>query len=205
MDKLENQEDDYENCESPKAKRHFIESQDAKMHKKHKSSSESQKSIPMPSSPCHSSPSSTSSISSTLNIHQQKQLISDQCYNNGSSEYISKLNVAIYSYFIRISHFSFNTVEDLSGNLQNLSHGQKAQQMRENSILQNLNQRPGSLGSLGGNHSNLLSSGLPQMSMGLAQSPQMPQLVLANGHLSQGIQGAQVLIPTAQGKIYSIT
>lgn len=74
-------------------------------------------------------------------------------------------------------------------------HGQKSQ-LRENVL--NMNQRSGSLG-LVGNHSNLLTSGLPQMSMGLAQSPQMPQLVLANGHLSQGIQGAQVLIPTAQG------
>lgn len=83
-------------------------------------------------------------------------------------------------------------VEDIS--LSGL-HAQKAQ-LRENVL--NLNQRAGSLG-LVGNHSNLLTSGLPQMSMGLAQSPQMPQLVLANGQLSQGIQGAQVLIPTAQG------
>lgn len=184
MEKIDNQDDDYESCESPKAKRQFLESQDAK---------NKQKSI----SPCHSSPSSTSSISSTLNIHHQKQLMADQCYNNnGSSEYISKINVAIYSYFIRISLcVVVSLVEDI--NMQNhLSHGQK---QRENAH-SNMNQRPGSLG-LGGNHSNLLSSGLPQMGMGLAQSPQMPQLVLANGHLSQGIQGAQVLIPTAQGKV----
>lgn len=37
----------------------------------------------------------------------------------------------------------------------------------------------------------------------LMQSPQpapMPQLILASGQLVQGIQGAQLLIPTSQGK-----
>lgn len=29
----------------------------------------------------------------------------------------------------------------------------------------------------------------------------MPQLILASGQLVQGIQGAQLLIPTSQGKI----
>lgn len=31
-------------------------------------------------------------------------------------------------------------------------------------------------------------------------SPQMPQLILASGQLVQGIQGAQLLIPTSQGE-----
>ena len=46
--------------------------------------------------------------------------------------------------------------------------------------------------------SPLMSTGLP-IGLGLPQSPQMPQLVLASGQLGQGIQGAQVLIPTPQG------
>lgn len=33
-----------------------------------------------------------------------------------------------------------------------------------------------------------------------AMSPQLPQLILASGQLIQGIQGAQLLIPTSQGK-----
>lgn len=32
-------------------------------------------------------------------------------------------------------------------------------------------------------------------------APQMPQLILASGQLMQGVQGAQLLIPTSQGKI----
>jgi hypothetical protein len=56
---------------------------------------------------------------------------------------------------------------------------------------------------LGGGGSPLMSSGLP-IGLGLPQSPQMPQLVLASGQLGQGIQGAQVLIPTPQGKFVAI-
>lgn len=52
----------------------------------------------------------------------------------------------------------------------------------------------------GGAGSPLMSTGLP-IGLGLPQSPQMPQLVLASGQLGQGIQGAQVLIPTSQGLI----
>jgi hypothetical protein len=48
--------------------------------------------------------------------------------------------------------------------------------------------------------SPLMSTGLP-LGLGLPQSPQMPQLVLASGQLGQGIQGAQVLIPTPQGEL----
>lgn len=33
-------------------------------------------------------------------------------------------------------------------------------------------------------------------------SAQMPQLILASGQLVQGVQGAQLLIPTAQGKLF---
>lgn len=193
MDKIDNQDDDYEHCESPKAKRLFLESHEINSKfNKHKSV-DSQK---LASSPCHSSHSSRSSISSPL-VHHQKQLMAEQCLN-GSSEYISKQDklfdqiLEIYAILLFSFSNSFSLVEDIS--LSGL-HAQKSQ-LRENVL--NLNQRAGSLG-LVGNHSNLLTSGLPQMSMGLAQSPQMPQLVLANGQLSQGIQGAQVLIPTAQG------
>lgn len=45
----------------------------------------------------------------------------------------------------------------------------------------------------------LMSTGGMNIGLGLPQSPQMPQLVLASGQLGQGIQGAQVLIPTPQG------
>lgn len=71
--------------------------------------------------------------------------------------------------------------------------------------LQNLTHRstPLNLGGMsggGGSGSPLMSTGM-QMGLGmLPQSPQMPQLVLASGQLGQGIQGAQVLIPTPQGK-----
>lgn len=34
-------------------------------------------------------------------------------------------------------------------------------------------------------------------------SAQMPQLILASGQLVQGVQGAQLLIPTAQGNIFN--
>lgn len=33
-------------------------------------------------------------------------------------------------------------------------------------------------------------------------SPQLPQLILASGQLIQGIQGAQLLIPTSQGRFF---
>lgn len=42
------------------------------------------------------------------------------------------------------------------------------------------------------------------LGLGLPQSPQLPQLVLTSGQLVQGIQGAQVLIPTPQGEITSL-
>lgn len=88
MDKLDNQEDDYERCESPKAKRLFLEAHEINSKLNKLKSCDSQKLVPLPSSPCHSSPSSRSSISSPLNVHHQKQVMADHCLN-GSSEYIS--------------------------------------------------------------------------------------------------------------------
>lgn len=46
---------------------------------------------------------------------------------------------------------------------------------------------------------------LPPVPNESAVSPQLPQLILTSGQLIQGIQGAQLLIPTAQGlnKIYN--
>lgn len=35
--------------------------------------------------------------------------------------------------------------------------------------------------------------------LGSQQPAPMPQLILASGHMIQGIQGAQLLIPTSQG------
>lgn len=50
-----------------------------------------------------------------------------------------------------------------------------------------------------GSASNLNTS---QHSTGgaLGGSSQLPQLILASGQLIQGVQGAQLLIPTSQGK-----
>lgn len=43
------------------------------------------------------------------------------------------------------------------------------------------------------------ASALPPAPNESAVSPQLPQLILASGQLIQGIQGAQLIIPTAQG------
>lgn len=83
--------------------------------------------------------------------------------------------------------------------MPNFNHLQQMQPLGAG--LQNLTHRstPLSLsGGGGGSGSPLMSTGLP-IGLGLPQSPQMPQLVLASGQLGQGIQGAQVLIPTSQG------
>lgn len=40
----------------------------------------------------------------------------------------------------------------------------------------------------------------PNPLLGSQQPAPMPQLILASGQLVQGIQGAQLLIPTSQGK-----
>lgn len=45
------------------------------------------------------------------------------------------------------------------------------------------------------------ASALPPAPNENAVSPQLPQLILASGQLIQGIQGAQLLIPTAQGRM----
>jgi hypothetical protein len=79
-------------------------------------------------------------------------------------------------------------------NMPNFNHLQQMQ----NAGLQNLTHRSTPLSLGGGGGSPLMSTGLP-IGLGLPQSPQMPQLVLASGQLGQGIQGAQVLIPTPQG------
>lgn len=94
---------------------------------------------------------------------------------------------------------SIITVHDIL-NMPNFNHLQQMQPLGAG--LQNLPHRstPLSLsGGGGGSGSPLMSTGLP-IGLGLPQSPQMPQLVLASGQLGQGIQGAQVLIPTSQGK-----
>jgi len=55
---------------------------------------------------------------------------------------------------------------------------------------------------------SLLSSAAAQQTTALPQllaAPQpaaMPQFILASGQLVQGIQGAQLLIPTSQGMLY---
>lgn len=85
-------------------------------------------------------------------------------------------------------------------NMPNFTHLQQMQPLGAG--LQNLTHRstPLNLGGMsGGGSSPLMSTGLP-IGLGLPQSPQMPQLILASGQLGQGIQGAQVLIPTPQGE-----
>lgn len=84
--------------------------------------------------------------------------------------------------------------------MPNFNHLQQMQPLGAG--MQNLAHRstPLNLGGMsGGGSSPLMSTGLP-IGLGLPQSPQMPQLILANGQLGQGIQGAQVLIPTPQGR-----
>jgi hypothetical protein len=93
--------DDYGQCDSPKAKKIFINMLDQMHHspksQKLKSSSDGgggggakALNLSSPSSYHSSSPSSTSSLSSTSNVHHQKNAMSGQSMN-GSSEYISKL------------------------------------------------------------------------------------------------------------------
>jgi hypothetical protein len=82
--------------------------------------------------------------------------------------------------------------------MPNFNHLQQMQPLAAG--IPNLTQRSTPLSlSGGGGGSSLMSTGL-SIGLGLPQSPQMPQLVLASGQLGQGIQGAQVLIPTPQGK-----
>lgn len=98
MDKLEPiREEDYGQCDSPKAKKVFINMLDSHMHSPLQSSKQPKiktidgKSLNL-SSPCSytsSSPSSTSSLSSISNVQHQKQTMANQALN-GSSEYISK-------------------------------------------------------------------------------------------------------------------
>jgi hypothetical protein len=90
MDKLDSiREEDYGQCDSPKAKKVFVNLLD--MHSKTpKMKLAEGKSINLssPSSYTSSSPSSTSSLSSTSNV-QHKQAMSGHPIN-GSSEYISR-------------------------------------------------------------------------------------------------------------------
>lgn len=92
--------DDYGQCDSPKAKKIFINMLD-QMHHSPPTSTKSQKikssseggakamNLSSPSSYNSSSPSSTSSLSSTSNAHHQKAAMSSAQTLNGSSEYIS--------------------------------------------------------------------------------------------------------------------
>lgn len=208
MDKLESiREEDYGQCDSPKSKKVYINMLDSHMHsplhtKQPKMKSIDGKSINLssPSSYNSSSPSSTSSLSSTSNVQHQKQAMANQALN-GSSEYISKKIVKLLGSAANL--FTFLAVHDIL-NMPNFNHLQQMQPLGAG--IQNLSHRStplnmsGMSGSGGGSGSPLMSTGLP-IGLGLPQSPQMPQLVLASGQLGQGIQGAQVLIPTPQGEI----
>lgn len=84
-------------------------------------------------------------------------------------------------------------------NLPNFSHLQQMPPGMNPGISQ-LQHRSTPL-SLGGmNPNSPLMTGGVLLGLGLPQSPQLPQLILTSGQLVQGIQGAQVLIPTPQGK-----
>lgn len=117
------------------------------------------------------------------------------------STYQSK-TLLILGHFLMFSYP--RAVHDIL-NMPNFNHLQQMQPL--GASLQNLTHRstPLSLGGMsgGGAGSPLMSTGLP-IGLGLPQSPQMPQLVLASGQLGQGIQGAQVLIPTPQGELYAL-
>lgn len=196
MDKLDSiREEDYGQCDSPKAKKVFINMMDSHMHSKtHKSKLVEGKSINLssPSSYTSSSPSSTSSLSSTSNVQHQKQAMSGQTLN-GSSEYISK-KVRVFWTFL------FTQVISIVRDILNMPNFNHLQQMQGANLQSLAHHQPLSLGGGGGSPLPLMSTGLPiGLGLGLPQSPQMPQLVLASGTLGQGIQGAQVLIPTPQG------
>lgn len=55
----------------------------------------------------------------------------------------------------------------------------------------------------GGHHDSPMdNSGCSTSSLAAGACSQMPQLILASGQLVQGVQGAQLLIPTSQGKLF---
>lgn len=123
---------------------------------------------------------------------------------NGTSEYISyrKNGAPTFSMKLMCRLLLF-LVQDLINlqKLQNLSIFQHPQLGPQLPGLANLAGNPGQNVlnsplnlSLAG-HSNI-----PTAANEGAMSPQLPQLILASGQLIQGIQGAQLLIPTSQGK-----
>lgn len=95
----------------------------------------------------------------------------------------------------QIKKKSFSVNELL--NLPNFSH---LQQMPPG--ISPIQHRSTPLGMSGMNPGSPLMTGGVLLGLGLPQSPQLPQLILTSGQLVQGIQGAQVLIPTPQGEIY---
>ena len=58
-----------------------------------------------------------------------------------------------------------------------------------------------SVGSLLSSAAAQPTTALPQL-LAAPQPAAMPQFILASGQLVQGIQGAQLLIPTSQGMVY---
>jgi len=58
-----------------------------------------------------------------------------------------------------------------------------------------------SVGSLLSSAAAQPTTALPQL-LAAPQPAAMPQFILASGQLVQGIQGAQLLIPTSQGMLY---
>lgn len=109
MDNQFKESDDYGPCDSPKAKKIFINMLD-QIHSPSASSKQQQQSkmkssmegkpmnISSPSSYNSSSPSSTSSLSSTSNVQHQKNAMTGQTMN-GSSEYISKIFIDLMKEF----------------------------------------------------------------------------------------------------------
>jgi hypothetical protein len=67
--------------------------------------------------------------------------------------------------------------------------------------LANLQNLAGFQSSLANTPLNLTMSSTQHHSSSQPQQSTMPQLILASGQLVQGIQGAQLLIPTSQGTI----
>ena len=88
------------------------------------------------------------------------------------------------------------TVQEML-NLPNFSHLQQMPQLGTG--ISQLQHRSTPLGLSGMNPGSPLMTGGVLLGLGLPQSPQLPQLILTSGQLVQGIQGAQVLVPTSQG------
>lgn len=89
--------------------------------------------------------------------------------------------------------------QDNTGSTSPNSSSVQAQTMAQNTLANVLNSAAAAAAAAAAAGAAATASPPPSMPTP-ATSAQMPQLILASGQLVQGVQGAQLLIPTAQGK-----